>query len=396
MLAGAIHAGFHAAGLDTIDVGILPVGAVSYLTAEVGATYGVMISASHNPAPDNGIKFFGGDGAKLLDDREAAIEARYRHGPPWIDVQGEAVGIRTSLPDALERYVTHLAKQSSYTLRGLAVALDCAHGAASLAAPRLFEQLGADVVTYAAEPDGLNINDGCGAVNPRYLAGIADGRIGLAFDGDADRLIAVDEDGVPVNGDVIMAILARHLHELGELPDDRVVATVMSNLGFKIAMRDLGLTVEETPVGDRYVLESMRATGAGLGGEQSGHVLFRNQATGDGLLTAVHLLGVVAAGGRPLRELRRVMTEFPQVLRNVHVRVRERLPDADEVWDAVARLERRLGDEGRILVRASGTEPLVRVMVEAATAPDAAAVADELVILVRRELGAVGEDAESG
>jgi phosphoglucosamine mutase len=387
MLAAALHAGFQASGLDTVDLGVLPVGAVSFLTGDLRAAYGVMVSASHNPAPDNGIKFFGPDGSKLDDGREAAIEARLGHGPPWAPVDGEALGIQSRMPDALDRYVERLARGARFSFRGIEVALDCANGAASVAAPRLFERLGASVEVHAAEPSGMNINDGCGATHPRFLAERAGGRIGLAFDGDADRLIAVDEDGVTVDGDGIMAILARHYHAREELPGGTVVATVMSNLGFKLALRSLGISMVETPVGDRYVLEAMRGSGAVLGGEQSGHVIFGGEPTGDGLLTAVRLLEVVAATGSPLRELRRVMTTFPQVLRNVPVRVKDRLPDAAPVWSIVARMEKRLGDSGRILVRPSGTEPLVRVMVEAAAQPEAAAIADEIAGVVARELG---------
>jgi phosphoglucosamine mutase len=394
MLAAAVHAGFQAAGLDTIDLGVVPVGAVSHLTRATRAAFGVMVSASHNPAPDNGIKFFGEDGAKLDEGREEAIEARYGHGAPWAEVEGEAVGIGGHPAHYLDEYLDHLAGSARFSLDGMAIALDCAHGAASSAAPELFRRLGADVTVHAAEPTGMNINDGCGATVPSFLAGRAEGRLGLAFDGDADRLIAVDEDGVPADGDVIMAVLARHLRSREELPGDVVVATVMSNLGFKLALRTMGLRMEETPVGDRHVLERMRGLGAGLGGEQSGHVILGGEATGDGLLTAVRLLEVIAASGVPLRDLRRVMTEFPQVLRNVRVRVKERLPDAAAVWAAVARAEKRLGDEGRVLVRASGTEPLVRVMVEAATAPEAAQIADDLVVLVRRELGGASEESD--
>ncbi len=389
MLSDAIQAGFHSVGLDTIDLGIIPVGAVSWFTRDLKATYGVMISASHNPAPDNGIKFFGPDGEKLDDDREAAIEARFRHGAPWPEITGAEVGMRTSFPDPIGRYVEHLAGRTSYSFNGISVALDCSNGAASVAAPRLFEQLGAEVVVHAAEPSGMNINDGCGATKPAFLAERAEGRLGFAFDGDADRLIAVDEDGQTVNGDAVMAVLARHLHDRDELPGDLVVATVMSNLGFKLALQSLGLSMAQTAVGDRYVLEEMKATGAGLGGEQSGHVIFGGEATGDGLLTAVRLLEVIAATGRPLRELRRLMTELPQVLRNVPVRVKERLPDAEPVWAAVERLSRRLGDQGRILVRPSGTEQLVRVMVEATEQPEAAIIAEEIAGIVVTELGGI-------
>lgn len=387
MLVAAVHAGFQAAGSDTIDLGILPVGAVAYLTASTRASCGVMISASHNPAEDNGIKFFAPDGSKMDAEREAAVEARYRHGPPWVEVAGADIGIQTGMPEAPDRYLDHLAARSRYALHGIPLALDCANGAAFRAAPALFRRLGAEVEEYAVEPSGTNINEGCGATHPGFLAERAPGRVGLAFDGDADRCIAVDEDGVAVNGDVIMAVLANHLHGQGALPGDLVVATVMSNLGFRLALRGLGIKVVETPVGDRHVLEEMRRRGAGLGGEQSGHVIFGGEPTGDGLLTGLRLLEVMAATGAPLKELRRVMTEFPQVLRNVRVRVKERLPDAASLWAAVAAMGKRLGDQGRVLVRASGTEPLVRVMVEAPTSAEAAGVADELAVIVRRELG---------
>jgi phosphoglucosamine mutase len=389
MIGAAVSAGLQAAGYDVLDLGIVPVGAVSYTTRTRKAALGVMISASHNPAPDNGIKFFGPDGAKLDDEREASIEGRLRSGPPWHAVEGADVGILTGDQGSVEAYLDHLVDAADFSLNGLEIALDCANGAAYDAAPRLFERLGADVEVFAAEPSGMNINDGCGAVHPEWLAARAEGRIGLAFDGDADRLIAVDEDGVAINGDVVMAVLARHLRQRDLLPGDRVVATVMSNLGFKRALRTMGLTLEETAVGDRYVLEAMQRLDAGLGGEQSGHVIFHREPTGDGLLTGLRLLEVVAATGAPLRELRRVMIEYPQVLRNVHVRVKERLPDADAVWSAVSMMEKRLGDDGRILVRASGTEQLVRVMVEASEAPTAASVADDLALVVRRELGGV-------
>ena len=392
MLSAAVQAGFNAAGFDTTDLGIIPVGAVSELTRSTNSTFGVMVSASHNPAADNGIKFFGPDGAKLDDEREAAIEGRYRSDAPWAPIQGEDVGIQVPMPDAVDRYVSRLESQADYRLAGISVVLDCAHGAAFRAAPKLFTRLGAEVETLNAEPSGMNINDGCGAVHAGMLSQRVKGRIGLAFDGDADRCIAVDEEGMVCNGDVIMAILARHLKSRDRLPGSRVVSTVMSNLGFRMAMQTMGLEVVETPVGDKYVLEQMRLTGAGLGGEQSGHVLFKDQAAGDGLITGMRLLEVVAATATPLRDLRRVMVDYPQVLRNVHVRVKERLPEAEPVWEAVRRMEKRLGNEGRVLVRASGTEPLVRVMVEAREGHEAASIADDLVVVVRRELGGVAED----
>jgi phosphoglucosamine mutase len=269
------------------------------------------------------------------------------------------------------------------------VVLDCANGAAHRAAPLLFETLGARVELFAAEPDGLNINQGCGATHPEYLAGRVEGRIGLAFDGDADRLIAVDEDGVPANGDVVMAVIARHWAASGRLQPPTVITTVMANLGFRKAMQLHGIEVVETQVGDRYVMEEMRARRAVLGGEQSGHVIFSELApTGDGLLTGMLLLEVVTATGSELRTLRKeAITEFPQVLLNVRVVDRDRLTEAKAVWEAVRRSEEQLGFDGRVLVRASGTEPLVRVMVEAPDEPTARHTADDIAAVVSTELG---------
>lgn len=387
MLSMALQAGFHSAGIDTEDVGILPTAGIAHLTDIGDASLGVVVSASHNPADDNGIKFFGGDGSKLNDELEAKIEARVHRGAPWKRPPA-GVGLRVPQQDALDQYLAWLTSDVRYTLRGLEVMLDAANGAAFLAAPRLFEGLGMEVTALACEPDGLNINDGCGATHPEFLAGQIDGQIGLVFDGDADRFIAIDESGVPLNGDVIMAIIARHLHETGSLKNDTVVVTVMSNLGFRRAMADLGINVVETAVGDRYVLAAMRENRANLGGEQSGHVIFLDHcSTGDGLLTAIRLLDVVAATGKPLTELRRVMVDYPQVLRNVRVSNRDGLDRADSVWEAVRHSEERLGDEGRILIRPSGTEPLVRVMVEAATKTEAATLADDLAGVVRTALG---------
>ncbi len=388
MLAAALHAGFNSVGIDTLDAGIVPAGALSYLTRDRQAAYGVLVSASHNPADDNGIKFFGRDGRKLADDREDVIEARWHRGEPWDLAGGALVGIRQDLTDAVDEYVAHLAGAMPYSLRGFEIAVDCAHGAAFQAAPQLFDRLGARVDVYGAEPDGTNINDKCGATYPQFLARQAGGKLGFAFDGDADRLIAVDEEGHVANGDVIMAVIAAHLKEQGRLRGDRVVATVMSNLGFRQAMEGLGIEVVETAVGDRYVLEAMREHRAVLGGEQSGHIILEDRTTGDGLATALALLQVVAATARPLVELRKVMTEFPQVLRNVHVEDRAALSSAAGVWDEVRAVESELGAAGRVLVRASGTEPLVRVMVEAATAPAAAAHADRIAAVVRAECGA--------
>ena len=386
MLAAAVHAGFNAVGVDTVDLGVIPVGAVSRLGRDIGARFGVMVSASHNPGEDNGIKFFGPDGAKLSDQREDEIERRFRAGPPWPRPAGSAVGMQSVMADAVERYVDRITHKFEYRLTGLSFALDCANGSAMFAAPQLFKRLGADVVVFADEPDGMNINKGCGATHPDYLAQLHEGRVGFAFDGDADRLIAIDEDGVPANGDVLMAIFARHLKELGKLKNDLVVTTVMSNLGFRKAMDRLGIKIVETRVGDRYVLEEMRNTRAVLGGEQSGHILLSDRATGDGLRTALQLVAILASTGRELRELRKVMTAYPQVLENVKVASREGLDGSERLRSAVREAERRLAHEGRVLVRASGTEPLVRVMVEAATPALATELAQSLGAIVAEEL----------
>ncbi len=386
MLSSALHAGFNTVGVDTVDLGRVPVGAVSRLGRDIGARLAVMVSASHNPAEDNGIKFFGPDGAKLSDAREDEIESRYRKGRPWRRPSGAAVGMQTVMADSVERYVERISDGFSYSLRGMSFALDCANGAAITAAPKLFSALNADIEVFAAEPDGMNINRGCGATHPEYLAGKAAGRVGLAFDGDADRLIAIDEDGVPANGDVLMAIFARHLKEEGRLKNDVVVATVMSNLGFRKAMDKLGVTIVETRVGDRYVLEEMRRTRAVLGGEQSGHILLSDRATGDGLRSALHLVSILAATGQELRELRTVMSEYPQVLENVVVAGKERLDESERIRAAIAEAQRKLAHNGRVLVRASGTEAVVRVMVEASSSAIAADVAGRLGRIVAEEL----------
>ncbi len=389
MLSAALQAGLHSAGIDTVDVNVLTSGGIAHLTAATGAAMGAVVSASHNPAEDNGIKLLGTDGSKLSDAQEEEIERLLRSGEQPRRLPGEGVGMRADLRDAVDIYVEHLAGQARFLFAGLPVVLDCANGAAHRAAPRLFERLGAKVELLAAEPDGLNINLGCGATHTDFLAARVDGRIGLAFDGDADRLIAVDEDGVPANGDVVMAIIARHWGATERLRPPVVVTTVMANLGFRKAMQSRGIEVVETQVGDRYVMEEMRAHRAVLGGEQSGHVIFSELArTGDGLLTGMLLLEVVAATGSELRTLRKqAITEFPQVLLNVRVANRERLGEAGAVWAAVRRAEESLGNDGRILVRASGTEPLARVMVEAPDEATARAIAEDLASVVSTELG---------
>ncbi len=386
MLSLAFQAGLHSVGIDTLDVGVLPAGGIAWSTEQTGATMGAVISASHNPAPDNGIKLLDRRGQKLSDLAEGAIERRLGEGPPWRTPIGPLVGTRMPHDTAAEGYVEFLRQQSTYSLRGVEVALDCANGAAFAVAPVLFERLKADARVFGATPDGTNINEGVGATNPEYLARHAKGRIGLCFDGDADRLIAVDEDGRVANGDVIMAIIARHLKTQDKLRQNIIVGTVMANLGFRKAMEELDIEFVATQVGDRYVLETMKEIGAGLGGEQSGHVIFLDSAPGgDGLLTAVKLMDVVASSGKQLRQLRQeVITEYPQVLKNVRVGDTSGLDDARALWEAVAEAERSMDGDGRVLVRASGTEPLIRVMVEAATVDTANSIADQLVAVTER------------
>ncbi|CAN5798696.1 phosphoglucosamine mutase [soil metagenome] len=388
MLSAALCAGFQSVGVDTLDVGILPSGGISLLTSKSAATMGAVVSASHNPAPDNGVKLLGERGAKLADTQERAVEASLRSGNRR-SATGGAIGLGLVDADALGEYVGYLASVATYRLGGIQLTLDCANGAAFQAAPALFRRLKADVEVVGAEPDGMNINAGCGATHPAYLAGHSRGRVGLSFDGDADRLIAVDEDGRPANGDVIMAIIARHWKAAGTLKNNLVVATVMSNLGFRKSMAEAGIEMVETKVGDRYVMEALVAEKGVMGGEQSGHIIFLDKGrSGDGLLTAVRLLDVMAGTGKELRQLRAdAITEYPQVLENVRVARTTDLEGATDLWEAVAEAEQALGEDGRILVRASGTEPLIRVMVEAPTEEAARQYADALAAVVAATLG---------
>lgn len=388
MLSASLQAGFQAVGIDTVDVGVLPSGGISLLTAQSGARMGAVVSASHNPAPDNGIKLLSEHGTKLPDEVEREIESRLRSGSGRSSVGG-AIGIGLTDDDALYEYVGYLANASTYRLSGIQLTLDCANGAAFKAAPELFSRLKADVEVLAAEPNGVNINDGCGATHPEFLASRSRGRVGLAFDGDADRLIAVDEDGRPANGDVIMAIIARHWKANGGLRNNLVVTTVMANLGFRKSMEEAGIQVIETKVGDRYVMEALQQHKGVIGGEQSGHVIFLDKGkTGDGLLTAVRLLDVMAGTGKELRQLRmEAITEYPQVLVNVKVGRGVDLEAASAVWEAVSEVEGELGEEGRVLLRPSGTEPVVRVMVEAPTQEAAQKYAERLAAVVAAELG---------
>ncbi|GDY29308.1 phosphoglucosamine mutase [Gandjariella thermophila] len=384
MLEAAVTAGLAAAGADVLRVGVLPTPALAHLVGELAADFGVMISASHNPMPDNGIKLFAAGGHKLPDAVEDEIEAQA--GERGARPTGAAVGRVRDVPDAARRYVDHLIAASPQRLDGLRVVVDCANGAASATAPKAYRRAGAEVVAIHAEPDGVNINDRCGsthleAVRAAVLAHRAD--LGVAHDGDADRCLAVDAAGDTVDGDQIMAVLALAMKEAGELVADTLVTTVMSNLGLHLAMRDHGVQVRTTAVGDRYVLEELRAGGYALGGEQSGHVVLPAKATtGDGLLTALRLMGRVAATGKPLAELAGVMRRLPQVLVNVQVSDKAAVAAAPSVSEAVAAVEAELGDTGRVLLRPSGTEQLVRVMVEAPSHEAAQSAAQRLAGVV--------------
>ncbi|HEX6197759.1 MAG TPA: phosphoglucosamine mutase [Jiangellaceae bacterium] len=379
-LEAAVVAGIASAGVDVLRVGVLPTPAVAFLTADYDAGLGVMISASHNPMPDNGIKFFAKGGHKLDDAIEDSIEARLRE--EWKRPTGGDVGRVRDAPDGAQRYIAHIVASAPHRLDGLRVVVDCANGAASSVAPEALRQLGADVVAVFDEPDGININDRCGSTHLDKLPELVrqhGADAGIAHDGDADRCLAVDANGELVDGDQILAILGLAMSADGTLANGTVVATQMSNEGFRLALAAAGLTVLDTAVGDRYVLEAMRAGGYNLGGEQSGHVILADHGTtGDGVLTAVHLLGRVAEARRPLAELAAVMTRLPQVLINVPDVDKTRVGSDDTVTTAVRAAEAELGETGRVLLRPSGTEPLVRVMVEAATEAQAGAVAEVL------------------
>ncbi len=389
MLEAALVAGVTSAGGDALCVGVLPTPGVAHLTARSDAAAGAMISASHNPVGDNGIKFFGPEGFKLTDDQEAGLEAilaERRARRPL----GTEIGRRLTDPAAVARYVEHLASSVDVDLSGLHVVVDGANGAASQVGPEVYRHLGAEVTTIHCSPDGANINDHAGSTYPGEVraAVLEHGAdVGISHDGDADRLIAATHEGAEVDGDVILAILARQMHHQGTLHDGAVVTTVMTNLGFKRAMEGLGIEVVETRVGDRYVLEAMRERGLNLGGEQSGHVIDLDHATtGDGVLTAVRLLSVVRSTGASLAELAQVMSRLPQVLVNVRGVDKDRLDDAAAVWEVVRSEADRLGGGGRILLRPSGTEPLVRVMAEAESEEAAQSAVEAIATAVRDHL----------
>jgi len=387
MLEAAVIAGLTSAGVDVLRCGVIPTPGLAFLTADSDADLSIMLSASHNPMPDNGIKIFARGGHKLPDDIEEIIEARVRR-PADDRVRPVGPDVGRALDDALgaARYREHLLSSLPTQLEGLTLVVDCANGAASSHAARVYSDSGATVHMIGDAPDGLNINDGCGSteLGPLQQAVLDLGAdLGIAHDGDADRCLAVDAEGQIVDGDAILAICAIGLHESGRLAQDTVVATVMSNLGFLKAMAAAGITVHTTAVGDRHVLDALRTEGLSLGGEQSGHVIFSEYATtGDGMLTGLMLASRMAATGQSVAELASVVTRLPQVLLNVAVMDRSAVAESADVMDAVRVAQDELGDSGRVLLRPSGTEQLVRVMVEAPTQDQADAVAQRIAAVV--------------
>ncbi len=387
-IAAAVAAGLASSGVDVLDAGVLPTPAAAYLVADRGADFGVMISASHNPAADNGIKFFAAGGRKLDDTVENQIEQAMAE--PSLSPTGADVGSIHRFADAEDRYVVHLLGTLNTRLDGLHIVLDCANGAAAGISPQVFTDAGAKVTAIGNDPDGLNINDGCGSTHLDLLARTVrelGADLGIAHDGDADRCLAVDAAGEIVDGDHIMAIIALSMAQRGTLKDNTLVSTVMSNIGFRQAMTANDITIVETAVGDRYVLEALNAHGYSLGGEQSGHVIMSEFATtGDGLLTGLHLAAEINRTGKPLAELKQCMTVFPQVLVNVRDVDRTKAASDEGVAKAIAQAEHTLNGNGRVLVRASGTEPLVRVMVEAADEETAQQLADDIATVVQQRL----------
>ena len=387
-LSSAVAAGLASSGIDVLDAGVIPTPAIALLVRDAHLDFGVMVSASHNLAPDNGIKFFSYGGTKLPDEVEDRIEEALGTQP--LRPTGEGVGRVSRFSDAEDRYALALLKSVPVSLQGLHVVIDCAHGAAAGVSPRVFKDAGAEVTIMGAEPDGLNINQGYGSTHPELLqeAVVELGAdMGIAHDGDADRTLAVDHTGRLIDGDRIMAILALAKKSRGDLVGDGIVATVMSNLGLHRLMQENGITVHETKVGDRYVLEELARTGLILGGEQSGHIIMANhQTTGDGILSGLQLASEVVRSGRTLHDLANQMTVYPQLLINVSGVDRTKLDGDTAIAEAVANAEGDLGESGRVLLRPSGTEPLVRVMVEALDREDAKRHAETIAQVVKDRL----------
>ncbi len=392
MLENALIAGLLSTGVEVMTLGVISTPGVAYLTRVMNAQAGVMISASHNPVEDNGIKFFGADGYKLTDEQEEEIEQ-------LLNVQedslprptGADVGSITEYFEGGHKYIQYLKQTVDEEFAGIHVALDCAHGATSTLATHLFADLDADLTTMGASPNGLNINDGVGSTHPEELGKLVvekGAHIGLAFDGDGDRLIAVDERGEVVDGDQIMFIIARHLHEGGRLKSGTIVSTIMSNLGFYKALTEHGMKSIQTAVGDRYVVEEMRKGNYNLGGEQSGHIIFHDyNTTGDGLLTGLQLVNIMKLTGRKLSELAAGMKIYPQKLVNVRVTDKHAVTNNSRVAEVIADVEKEMAGNGRVLVRPSGTEPLVRVMVEAPSEEDCVRLVQRIVDVVQEEMG---------
>ncbi|MBN9140739.1 MAG: phosphoglucosamine mutase [Micrococcales bacterium] len=387
-IAAAVAAGLASSGIDVLDAGVIPTPAAAFLVGDVDADFGVMVSASHNPAPDNGIKFFAIGGVKLPDEVEDRIEAALAQ--PKLAPTGAGVGRIRRFADAEDRYLLHLLGAMDVRLDGLKVVIDAANGAAAGVSPQVFADAGAHVTVVGADPDGLNINDGVGSTHLEKLQAtvrLTGADLGIAHDGDADRCLAVDAEGNVIDGDQIMAILAISLKRRGHLAHDTLAVTTMSNLGLRVAMAEHGIRLVQTAVGDRYVLEAMGEHGLSLGGEQSGHIIFSEYATtGDGILTGLQLAAEMARTGKSIAELASVMTVYPQVLVNVRGVDHHALHDDEVVADAVRHHEEALGDDGRVLLRPSGTEPLVRVMVEAREQAEAERIAEELAGIVRERL----------
>ncbi|MFD2170076.1 phosphoglucosamine mutase [Tumebacillus lipolyticus] len=393
MLEAALIAGITSVGVDVVRLGVIPTPGVAYLTRTLGADAGVMISASHNPVPDNGIKFFGGDGFKLTDEQEAEFERLLDLAADELPrPTGEHVGRVYEEANAGAQFTEFQKSTVRNRFDGVKVVLDCGNGAASYVAADVFRSLGADVVSIFSEPTGTNINVGCGSTHPEVVREAVlehQAAIGLSFDGDADRLIAVDELGNIVDGDYVMAILGKALKDRGELRGNTVVATVMSNIGFLKAMREQGIEVIRTAVGDRYVMEAMKRDGYAIGGEQSGHIIMlRHNTTGDGLLTALHLTDIMVESQKRMSELAAVMKSFPQIMINVRVATKEGWQENEAIQNAIARVEEILGGDGRVLVRPSGTEPLIRVMAEGPEEESLRNYVNDIAAVVRQELGA--------
>jgi len=393
LLEMALASGLCSVGAETLLVGPLPTPAIAFLTIDMRCDAGVVISASHNPYYDNGIKIFGRDGFKLSDELEAKIEEMVLKGTiSEFRVQDREIGRAFRIEDAVGRYIVHLKNTfpKEMTLEGIKIALDCAHGAAYRVAPAVFEELGATVIKLGTSPNGININDGCGALHPETVreAVLKHGAdIGIALDGDADRIMVVDEKGEVVDGDQIMAICAAEMQKRGTLRGGAVVATVMSNMGLEKALAKLGLKLIRTPVGDRFVVEEMRRGGYNLGGEQSGHIIFLDHATtGDGILAGLQLLAIMKGTERPLSELAACLERFPQVL--INVKVKKKLPPEEipGLPELKAQMEQKLADRGRILIRPSGTEPKYRVMVEGEEEAEIRTLAEELAQHIEKTL----------